>query len=747
MIAQRRSHLKAVEIRDQDTQYSADSEEAGNSSFARQERQERLRMIALDLAGRWYWIVLFLGIGLALGFYVLSKTPKKYTADTVLRLKEQTAGLMGGKNNQEGMDMSTVEAMNTVAAHIVRMELLEKVAQREDVTNLKGLEQPPIDWIPFWVREKIGNLMQQEPSAELEENVGADVSQTADEVTVEPIDTSHLAGMIGSWVSVSIREGTRLLDITVTHEKPEVARVVADAVALEYLDELANDRIAGRSNSIEILEKQSAEARANLQKATGSLAIYNRAIEVHGLLDEKETEYNRLQGRYREMHPKMIAVSAEIRNLEKQFLSEYEIAGEAPNEKQYWEPIMLTMPDPNEEPERYFLIARQQLLARTGVLESEIKSSTSVFNSMLTLIEESLVDRQSTTTSAEISSLARMPWGPSSPNSANIVGMYAFAGLSGGLFLALGLTLMDNRFHTVSQFTGETGANVLASIPFINLKHLNYVENKYKKAHEDVDLEKFKDWDKLILFRPGVSDTTYAEMYRVLRASVALLGDESARKVTVFSSALPGEGKTITSVNFALAAAAQGQKTLLIDLDLRKPNLHRAFGFKPMANRKGGASEYLSGQISVEDAIYTKTGVPNFDVILSGKRSTNPGESIHPGRLMALLAEARSKYDQIIIDSAPLLPVPDTRVIAPLADNFCIVCRANYVPKGAVKHLLEVLEEDRTEISGFIFNGFEQKRSRLVENNSYGYFEYSKKGKANRYGYGSYGAYGSDYED
>ena len=732
--AQRRPHLKAVDVREKDDVYLAHDDDFSGISHARQERQEKIRMLIPELIGRWYWIVLGLGLGVFAGVYVLSKTPKEYTAISVLELKQASSGLMG-KDNVDSIDVDSIEGMNTIASHIVRAELLGRVAERDEVKALDGIEPVAVDWKPDWYKK-----------------FRAGGAPESTEISAPP-EPAVVAGMMSSWLEVSLLEGTRLMEISVTHQNPEVSRVLADAIAKQYLEELADEQNTGRSSSIGILEKQSAEARTNLQTATGSLAIYNRAIEIHRILDEKEADFNRLKSQYRSKHPKFIAAEAEIKNLERQFLSEYEAARKAPNEKEYWRPILMNMPDPEQDPDKYFLIARQQLLARIGVLESEIRSATSVFNGMLTLIEESLVDQQRTDTSAKISSLASLPSWPSAPNSTNLVGMFGFAGLSGGLLIAFVLTMTDNRFHTVAQFSGETGANVLASVSNLKIRHLEQAERSFLDRfpdEQDENEEGIDDtgtWNSRILFRKGVSYTNFAEMYRVLRASVSLLGDESDRKVTLFSSALPGEGKTITSVNFALAAAAQGKKTLLVDLDLRRPSLHKAFGMKSKVNPAGGVCELLADKISFDEAVFHNTGLSSLDMMLAGKRPPNPGESINSSRVMALLAEARSRYDVIVLDSAPVLPVPDTRVIAPLADNFCIVCRANYVPKGAVKDLLEMLEEDGTEVSGFVFNGYEQKRRLLGDNRAYGYYATSKGGRALSYGYGSYGAYGSDYED
>ena len=228
-------------------------------------------------------------------------------------------------------------------------------------------------------------------------------------------------------------------------------------------------------------------------------------------------------------------------------------------------------------------------------------------------------------------------------------------------------------------------------------------------------------------------------MFRVLRASVSLLGDETKRRVTLFTSAIPREGKSLVSVNFAMAAAAQGRRTLLIDFDLRKPSVHRVLGVE--RSSRPGITELLAGQISFDQALAKECGCQNLHVIYAGARAPNPGELLSTDRLRSILAEASSLYDSVILDSAPLLPVPDTRMIVPLVDNISLVVRAEFVPKGAVERALQLLQSSGATVSGMVFNGFKEKRFFVGLNYSYG--SYSR----GRYGYGTYGVYGEDDED
>lgn len=697
---------------------------AGGMDSSHQAGQEKMRMLAIELIGRWYWIVLGLVLGVLGAAYYLAKTPKQYTATTTLFVKQQTASVMA-RDQVDEIDMRSIEAMNTIAERIRRMDLLERVGSRQDVRALPGLMPQPVNWMPDWFTAQLAQ------------------SPTADSAPQAAPPPAALGGMIGGWLNVSIRRGTRLIDLSITHPVPEITKALADAIAREYLAEIASARTEGRSNSIDLLQKQSEEARSSLQSARGSLAIYARALEMHRILDAKETEVGALQRRYLPMHPKMVTSVADLKRLQERFLAEFDVARQAANEQPYWDVAGKELPDAASQPDGYLRVARQKLLGRIGVLDSEIQSSTSVFNSMLTRIEESSVNQESRESSAEVSNLARVPGPPSAPLPSKVIAMGGAGGLAGGLVLALLLSRIDNKYHTVAQIASETGVTILAAVADITPRHLVVAEREFRKRHPDDKQDFHQKWDERILFRPGASTTSYAEMYRMLRASVSLLGDESKRKITLFSSALPGEGKTLTSVNFALAAAGQGRKTLLVDLDLRKPAVHKAFGL-PREQEHGGATECLAGQAPFDQVIIRNTGVENFHLILSGKRAPNPGELLSTGRLNAMLDEACSQYDVVVLDTAPLLAVPDTRIVAPLADNICLVCRAEYVPKGAVRHVLKIIEEDGTPLSGIIFNGFLEKRRLMGENYSYGYYKTSRYGRAYRYGYGAYGAYGSE---
>ncbi len=722
----------------QDTNRSRDSDSGddfGDSPVS--DGSLKAKRLLLDMLGRWHWVLLCLILGVLGAAYYLSKAPKRYSATATLLIKQNIATVIS-KDQVEEIDMRSSEGLNTVAERIRRYDLLERVASRADVRALPGLTQTEVDWTPDVLKNWLarGGLSESSKKG----NGDVEVKKPAPEAAV-------LSGWLGSWMTISIRRGTRLLDISFRHQVPEVAKALADAVAREYLAEISGTKAEGRSSQSQTLLKQSEEARGKLQAAESALATYNRALELHRTLDTQEALVSKLGRRYLPKHPKMISACSELEELQKRFLEEFEVAVSAAADQAYWKGAVSAIDASRSDRDAHLRVARQLLLARSGILKGETASQMSVFNAMLTRLEESNVNREGEELSAEVSSFARVPGWADWPQPNKIYTSGAASGFGAGLLLAFLLTRIDNKLHSVAQVEAETGLPVFAAVSEIDVKVIEKAVRSNLKKSAAAEANPMQAlWDPRLLFRTGASSTNYAEMFRILRASVSLLGDESRRKITLFSSALPGEGKSLVSANFALAAAAQGRKTLLIDLDLRKPSMHRVFGVTRSEMGKG-AAEFLAGNARLDEVITRDVGSGNLHVIFSGGKAPNPGELLSIQRLKVILAELTVLYDQIVLDSAPLLAVPDTRVLAGLADNFCLVVRARYVPKGAVTRTLELISSADTPASGIVFNCYAESRRMIGQNYSYGGYRMSRYGRPYQYGYGSYGADGEDDED
>lgn len=699
---------------------------------AARSRQKKHNSLLPALFGRWYWVALGLLLGVLSSLYYLSKAPNLYTATTTIAITLPERGMMsGGRAQLEEFDTTTVEGLNTIAARLGRVELLTRVASRADVLALRSVLPPEVDWRPsWWIHWAEG------PNA---------VAPAATDARA--LSQTSLIGIIGSGVNVSVRPKTRLLDISFKHTDPEVARVVADAIATEYVAETEQIASENRTTQSNTLTRQSQETSNKLAETNAALGAYVRVLQLHQELEAQETAYATLSLRYRPKYPDMVDAKGRLDDTKRRFLAELNTAMTSPVDASYWQTAAAPI-NAAVDQEARLAAARQALLSRVSVLNAQAKSQETLLQAMSTSNTMGNVDRETSDISIRVDSKAQLPSTPSEPSMPKILVIGSGAGLVLGLALAFLLAKLDNKFHSVAQLEAETEVPVLAAISQINPSHLAQAVNMARKRGKDVELnDAQKLWDPLLLFRPGLSSTNFCENFRVLRASVALLGDETRRRVTLFTSSLPGEGKSMVSANFALASAALGRKTLLIDLDLRKPRQHRVFGISRKQHGKAGATEWCARQAAMEDAIITDTGAPNLHLIVSGSRAPNPGELLQAERLREMFDEAIAKYDVVVVDTAPLLAVPDTRLIAPLVDNLCLIVRASWVPKGAVERSLDLLESADTPPSGLILNGYSETRRRIGQNYTYGSYRMSRFGKAVQYGYGSYGSYGHDHED
>lgn len=686
--------------------------------------RERVRQLIRDLLVRWHWIALALIMGILAAFYYLSKAPKIYKATSTLLVKQGASTVISTDQDDEPLDLRSADAVNTVAQRVKRLDLLSTVAALPEVAEIENLVPEPTNWFPGWAQSWLGE---------------------SDEEVTKPKTPAELGKIIGKWTEVSVRQKTRLLDITVSHPSPEVAKLLADSIATEYITELSGNRTDGKNTSSKILTDQSEQARLDLQKAQNALANYQQILDTLKDLEEKEETFSELDRRYLPKHPKHKVAKATLDEFQKRFLSEFELVQKAAADKAYWESTRAEWDQPALDVPTRLQIARRLLTARGTVLASEIESKNEVFNAMLTKMQETGIEQKAEEAEVELSNLSELPDQPSSPRKMIVLAGGSILGMGMGLAFAFLLVKLDNVIHTVGQAELLTKLPVLATIRVIDPKILTEIINK--KGGHGVPAAAAKNWDQRFVFREGLSDTLYAEMFRILRASVTLLGDETKRNINLFSSAVPSEGKTLVSSNFAIASAQQGKKTVLLDLDLRKPKVHVGFGLK-RSELKKGITEVLAGQVDWRDAVESDTGQENLSCIFAGVKAPNPGELLDSEAISALFEELGKEFDVIVVDSAPLLAVPDTRLLIPLVDNFCLVVRAEMTPKKAIQKVIDLMDDDGTTPSGIVINGFEEKKGLFNYKYGYGYSGYGGYGQYGKgYGYGSYGAYGSDTED
>ena len=192
-----------------------------------------------------------------------------------------------------------------------------------------------------------------------------------------------------------------------------------------------------------------------------------------------------------------------------------------------------------------------------------------------------------------------------------------------------------------------------------------------------------------------------AEQYRAARLYIETLRRERGISAIAVSSARPGDGKTVTSLNLA-GTLAQGtdSRVALIEIDMRRPTVGQNLG---MSNARG-LSTYLLGERGDVDSLLERRPGIGFTVLLAGPPVTMPYELLKSPRLRELFATLRQRFDHLIVDTPPMLPFPDVGILRDLVDGFLIVVRAQRTPREAVQEALATLGPNLT--LGVIFNDF-----------------------------------------
>lgn len=264
-----------------------------------------------------------------------------------------------------------------------------------------------------------------------------------------------------------------------------------------------------------------------------------------------------------------------------------------------------------------------------------------------------------------------------------------------GLLLGIGLAvtreLLDRTIRTADHVGELTDSPVLASIGF---------DNDIRSAPLLTDLGGF---------------AARTEAFRLLRTNLQFIDLDHQPRCLVISSAVPGEGKTMTSTNLAVALAQTGRNTLIIDADLRRPRVATTLGLDPAI----GLTTALVGKTEIHDAIQVHEA-SGLHVLASGAKPPNPTEILQSKITHDLIRRLRSSYDMVIIDAPPLLPVADASVLAKLADGVIIVVRHAKTTKDQVNEAINRLNQVGARLYGVVVN---MVAKRAVGSYYYYYYE------------------------
>ncbi|MDQ3030799.1 MAG: polysaccharide biosynthesis tyrosine autokinase [Myxococcota bacterium] len=287
-----------------------------------------------------------------------------------------------------------------------------------------------------------------------------------------------------------------------------------------------------------------------------------------------------------------------------------------------------------------------------------------------------------------------------SPRLSMNVGLAASIGLALGLLFAFGLGRLDTRIRSVAELE-EYGATVLGVLPKMADEGAAKASRRRRRERGEVT-SSARD---LIAHHEPLS--AVSENFRTIRTNLVFMTGESSLHTIAVTSANPREGKTTVAANLAISLAQSGKRVLIIDTDLRRPRIHRAFGLKNAV----GVTSVIAGQSSFADAVQGSI-VPNVNVMSSGPIPPNPSELLHREAFRQMIIDARGCYDLVIFDSPPLGAVIDAAVLGPQVDGVVLVVRPGETTRQAVRAMLRQLGDVGANLLGAIVNGADTKRDR-----------------------------------
>ena len=321
-------------------------------------------------------------------------------------------------------------------------------------------------------------------------------------------------------------------------------------------------------------------------------------------------------------------------------------------------------------------------------LEREAVGKHEAYDRMAQMTTDARQATQASFAQAQIIDAARVPHAPASPNKPLIIALSLILGVGLGLVVITIQEMLVSGMSSVQAIEEELGQPLIAAVPLVS-SHARPAD--------------------LLIEKPT---SQFAEALRNARATIIGVRAETRPRIIAMTSALPNEGKTTTAVGLARTMALSGDRTIIVDADVRRAQMSKSLGVQP---NSVGLVEVLSGEASLDDAIFS-TGMNGLDALSVSKPYFTSENLFGSGNFHDLLDQLSARYDTILLDLPPLVGLADGRFIAALADAVVLAGKWNATPMSAVKSALGWLQNDSANLVGVMYT--------MVEPNSAAYGSY-----------------------
>ena len=681
------------------------------------QRSQDLRELAHRLL-RYLWLIVLVSLlaGSAAWAYT-RRQPDLYRSMAVLEIQTRDAKSIAPQNDQELKDPDAIE---TIIANFRNRSLMERVGRA-----LKLSMNP--DFLGY--------------------------------APAQPVPTETITNLLLAGSKAALRPHTRLVDVSFDHRDPAVARQVASALVDQFVAQIKEQRTQTLEEQNAALSKKYEELKNNLRGSEQKLQDYRNSLKSDSLESVSvEDRRNYVDDKLHGLNADLTGAKGERLALEsdtdlvrragddpKALLAIASVAQDPPvaaaqgqasrldaelaaMKQRYglkWPPLIEKTAQADSAhraltdtvrgaPSRLDSRLRAAVVKEDGLqravtdqekvllglegklipyraLQREYESDRVLVESVLQKLKESTLSLgvvqegnfQVVEPAVQATSLANRRW-------YIVLGAFVVGALlASGVIAAL--HLLDSSVRTVDSAERLLGLPVLSTVPTIA---------RNGDASRTLAM----------LQEPGA---VVAESFRTLRSALTQISPRDEPRVFLFTSALPGEGKSLVAVNAAVAFAQQGLKTLLVEADLRRPS--KVGALLGMGDNLPGIGDYVSGQTTP----VIPAPIPRLSLLSAGTRVAMPSELLSSAEFVGLVAWMKENFDRVVIDSAPVNVVSDTLNIVGCASVVCLVVDCNSTPRKVVQRAVELLRRAGAKPGGLVLN-------RMPKWNGIGYhYDYS----------------------
>ena len=355
-----------------------------------------------------------------------------------------------------------------------------------------------------------------------------------------------------------------------------------------------------------------------------------------------------------------------------------------------------------------------------NILKREAEANKALYDSLQTKLKEAQISSGLKSSNIRIVDPAMVPSTPSRPAKTRNIALAFIVGLVGGIGLALLREYLDNTVKTPDDVETLVGLPSLAVVPTFADSASSVKRSRFFKTASSNGHEK-----RIELVAQHLPKSQMSEAFRALRTALLLSQADRPPQVILVTSALPREGKTTAAANLAVTLAQLGDKTVLVDADLRKPGVGRLLNLG--TDKYAGLSSYLAGVSTLDVVTVPHPVIPNLAAIPTGPLPPNPADLLSSHKLVEAIAELRKKYKFVVIDSPPIMAATDAVILSVQADGVVLVVRSGETSKEAFTRARGLLVSVKAHMLGVVLNAVDSSAPDYYY--SYRYYPYS-------YGYG-----------